>query len=52
MTITELSNGYKRITADNGYKLYNKATQMYYSEAEVADAKNFVAVKDDNDDNG
>lgn len=46
ITITELDNGYKRLVAEDGYKLYNTVTHKYYSEAEVKDVRPYVAVED------
>lgn len=45
--ITELPDGYKRLVAEEGYKLYNTVTRKYYSEAEVKDVKPYIAVKDE-----
>lgn len=46
ITITELDNGYMRLVAEEGYKLYNTVTHKYYSEAEVKDVRPYVAVED------
>lgn len=44
--ITELPDGYKRLTAEEGYKLFNTITQKYYSVAEVRDVNPYIAVAD------
>ena len=43
--ITDLGDGYKRLVAEKGYRLFNKSTQKYYSEAVVKDISNFTSVK-------
>lgn len=52
INITELQDGYKRLTPEDGYKLYNTITREYYSEAVVKDARPYTAVADGTADNG
>lgn len=39
MTIEKLDNGYVRLTPDGGKRLYNIASEQYYSEAVVKESK-------------
>lgn len=39
MTIEHLSDGYVRLTPDEGKRLYNTVTEQYYSEAVVKEGK-------------
>ena len=45
LTITELPSGFKRLTPDTDYLLFNKITKQFYSTAEVKDIKPYIAVK-------
>lgn len=49
INITELQDGYKRLTPEEGYRLYNTITRQYYSEAEVFDTRPYIAVEADGD---
>ena len=43
--VTDLGDGYKRLTAQKGYRLYNTVDRKYYSEAVVKSIKGWTAVK-------
>lgn len=43
--IEELQDGFYKLTADEGYKLYNQVTQRTYSEAITKTPHDFVAIK-------
>lgn len=45
ITVIELSDGYKKLVAEDGYRLYNTINKQYYSEAVIKNCKGFVAVK-------
>lgn len=45
--VTDLDNGYKKLVPEEGYRLLNKYTQAYYTEAIVKNTKPYVAVKID-----
>lgn len=47
ITITEIDENFVKLTPDEGYKLYNKATRTFHSEA-VAKRENvnhYVAIQ-------
>ena len=45
--VEELSNGFKKLKAEQGYYLYNKVVKQIYSVAIVKDANDYVAIRDD-----
>lgn len=49
VTITTLVNGFYKMIPDNGYKLYNRYNEQYYSEAVTKDINIFVAVESGDD---
>ena len=44
--ISQLPSGYFRLTAEEGYRLYNPVLERYFSEAVVSEEsiKDFIAV--------
>lgn len=42
--ITKLDNGYSRVVAEEGYRLYNTVNRRYYSEAVVKDVRPYIGV--------
>lgn len=44
---TELSNGFKKLKAEQGYYLYNKVVKQIYSVAIVKDTNDYIAIRDD-----
>lgn len=44
--IEELSNGFKKLKAEQGYYLYNKVVKQIYSVAIVKDTNDYIAIRD------
>lgn len=45
INVEELANGYKRLTPDEGYILYNRRTKQRYSQAVTKKSEQFMAVE-------
>lgn len=43
--VKTLKNGYKKLTPEDGYILYNKKDRKYYSEAVVKSTTDYIAVE-------
>lgn len=44
--VVELSNGFKKLKAEQGYYLYNKVVKQIYSVAIVKDTNDYIAIRD------
>lgn len=44
--VKELTNGFKKLSAKEGFYLYDKVVKQIYSVAIVKDAKDFIAIRD------
>lgn len=43
---TELSNGFKKLKPEKGFRLYNKVVKQIYSVAIVKDTNDYIAIRD------
>lgn len=44
--VEELSNGFKKLKAEQGFYLYNKVVKQIYSVAIVKDTNDYIAIRD------
>lgn len=44
--VVELSNGFKKLKPEKGFRLYNKVVKQIYSVAIVKDTNDYIAIRD------